>query len=139
MGVEWEQLYKLGTDVAGFAERPRLLQRGRSASALVVKQSFNDNGARNCRPPAPVSLASFAAALQWETAVSRKAKRKSGKPSGRPSHSVMKSPKTRKDEMADKPLVTAFLLTLGATLGLIAAGTWTALSPGGQGGEASAG
>jgi len=76
--------------------------------------------------------------LQWETAVSRKAKRKSGKPSGRPSHSVMNSHKIRKDEMADKPLVTAFLLTIGAALGLVAAGTWTALSPGGQGGEASA-
>lgn len=56
----------------------------RSASAPVLKQSFNDNSARRCRPPAPVSprLIRNRTSME-ETAVSRKAKRKSGEPPGR--------------------------------------------------------
>jgi hypothetical protein len=71
--------------------------------------------------------------------VSRNANRKMGEPSGHPSPSVTKSHKIRKDEMADKRLLTAFLLFGGVMLGLVAAGTWTVLSSGGQGGEVSGG
>jgi predicted RNA-binding Zn-ribbon protein involved in translation (DUF1610 family) len=63
-----------------------------------------------------------------ETAVSRKANRKSGKPSGH---------KIRKDEKVDKRMLTAAFFFGGAMLGLLAAALWTILSSGGQGGEAS--
>src|SRR5262245_36439770 len=68
--------------------------------------------------------------------LSRTTNRKSDEPSGDPS-SVSKSHKVRKDEKANKRMVTAVLLLGGATLGLVAVGTWTVLSSGGQGGEAS--
>jgi hypothetical protein len=48
-----------------------------------------------------------------------------------------RSHKIRKDEKAHKRMLTACLLFGGAMLGVVAAGTWLAFSPGGQGGEAS--
>ncbi len=48
-----------------------------------------------------------------------------------------RSHKIRKDVKAHKRMLTACLLFGGAVLGVVAAGTWLAFSPGGQGGEAS--
>jgi len=52
--------------------------------------------------------------------------------------SVKKSHQIRKDVKVHKRMLTACLLFGGAMLGVVAAGTWLAFSPGGQGGEASA-
>jgi hypothetical protein len=56
---------------------------------------------------------------------------------GRSDATRKKSHKIRKDKKAGKRLLTACLLFAGAVLGAVAAGTWLAFSPGGQGGEPS--
>ena len=60
-----------------------------------------------------------------------------GEPYPIESGTVNRSHKIRKDEKIHKRMLTACLLFAGAMLGVVAAGTWTAFSPGGQGGEAS--
>jgi predicted RNA-binding Zn-ribbon protein involved in translation (DUF1610 family) len=69
------------------------------------------------------------AAQRWgeETAV-RKANRESRKPS---------ELRIRKDEKCGKRMLTGALLFGAAMLGVLAAGLWTILSSGGQGGDAS--
>src|SRR5262245_5225595 len=72
--------------------------------------------------------------------MSRKGKRKSGKPPGDSSRepgSVNLSHNIRKDEKTDKRMLSACLYFGGGVLGVVAAGTWTAYWPGGQGGDPS--
>jgi hypothetical protein len=56
---------------------------------------------------------------------------------GRSNPTRKKSHNIRRDEKAHKRMLTACLLFGGAMLGVVAAGTWLAFFPGGQGGEAS--
>lgn len=54
------------------------------------------------------------------------------------SRSARKSHKVRKDEKAGKRMLTACFFFGGAMLGVVGVATWTAFSPGGQSGDASA-